>query len=115
MKEDDPFLRTLRCTGDRAPFYGLKGKELDFKDMRIRTTAKGGPGSPPSRTQSEHSGGKIRYVYCDACRTIVVDAWDARRKRRSWGITYLDPKTLGADVGPRPRVAVPRWPSHLMG
>ena len=38
--------------------------------------------------------GEIRYVYCDACRTIAVDAWDARRKRRSWGITYVDPKTL---------------------
>lgn len=40
--------------------------------------------------------GEIRYVYCDACRTIAVDAWDARRRRRSWAITYLDPKTLGA-------------------
>ncbi len=38
--------------------------------------------------------GEIRYVFCDACRTIAVDSWDARRKRRNWGITYLDPKTL---------------------
>ncbi|HYM40787.1 MAG TPA: hypothetical protein VEY12_11725 [Thermoplasmata archaeon] len=37
--------------------------------------------------------GEIRYVFCDACRTIAVDAWDARRKGRSWRITYLDPKT----------------------
>ncbi len=36
--------------------------------------------------------GEIHYTFCDACRTIALDAWDARRKRRSWGITYLDPK-----------------------
>ena len=45
--------------------------------------------------------GEIRYVYCDACRTIAVDAWDARRKRRSWGITYVDPKTLARDPASR--------------
>ncbi len=39
--------------------------------------------------------GTIRYVFCDACRTIAVDAWDARRRRRSWGIAYLDPETVG--------------------
>ena len=27
--------------------------------------------------------GTIRVVFCDACRTIAVDAWDARRRRRS--------------------------------
>ncbi len=37
--------------------------------------------------------GEIRYVFCNACRTIAVDAWDARQKRRSWGITYVDPMT----------------------
>ncbi len=37
--------------------------------------------------------GEITYVFCDACRTIAVDSWDGRRKRRSWAITYLDPKT----------------------
>jgi hypothetical protein len=40
--------------------------------------------------------GEIRYVFCDACRTIAVDAWDARRRRRSWSITYLDPKIHGS-------------------
>ncbi len=39
--------------------------------------------------------GEIRFVFCDACRTIALDSWDARRRRRSRGITYLDPKTLG--------------------
>ncbi len=38
--------------------------------------------------------GDIRFVFCDSCRTIAVDAWDARRKRRSWGVTYVDPKKL---------------------
>ncbi len=38
--------------------------------------------------------GGIRYAYCDGCRTIAVDAWDGRRRRRSWAITYQDPKTL---------------------
>ncbi len=37
--------------------------------------------------------GEITFVFCDACRTITLDSWDARRKRRNWGITYLDPKT----------------------
>ncbi len=37
--------------------------------------------------------GEIRVVFCDACRTIALDSWDARGKRRSWAITYLDPKT----------------------
>ncbi len=37
--------------------------------------------------------GTIRYVFCDACRTIAVDAWDSRRPRRGWAITYVDPKT----------------------
>ena len=32
-----------------------------------------------------------------SCRTIAVDAWDARQRRRNWGITYFDPKTLRAD------------------
>ncbi len=46
--------------------------------------------------------GEIRSVFCDACRRIAVDAWDARRKRRNWGITYVDPKTLGdAPANPR--------------
>ena len=27
--------------------------------------------------------GTIRVVFCDTCRTIAVDAWDARRRRRS--------------------------------
>ncbi len=36
--------------------------------------------------------GEIRFTYCEACRTIAVDSWDARRKRRSWGMTYVDPK-----------------------
>lgn len=34
--------------------------------------------------------GEIRFVFCDACRMIALDAWDSRRKRRSWGITYVD-------------------------
>ncbi len=38
--------------------------------------------------------GSIRYAFCDACRTIAVDAWDERRRRRSWAITYQDPRTL---------------------
>ena len=36
----------------------------------------------------------IRVIFGDAGRTIAVDAWDARRPRRSWGIPYLDRKTL---------------------
>ena len=40
--------------------------------------------------------GEIRYVYCDACQTNAVDAWDARRRRRNWGITYLDLEVLQA-------------------
>lgn len=45
--------------------------------------------------------GDIRFTFCDACRTIAVDAWDARRKRRSWAITYVDPKPRGV-ASPRP-------------
>lgn len=41
--------------------------------------------------------GEIRFVFCDACRTIALDSWDARGKRRCWGVTYLDPKTLGGN------------------
>ncbi len=37
--------------------------------------------------------GEIRSVFCDACRTIAVDARDALRKRQGWAITYLDPRT----------------------
>jgi len=36
----------------------------------------------------------VDVVICDAGRTIAVDAGDARRRRRSWGITYVDPKTV---------------------
>lgn len=38
--------------------------------------------------------GTIRVVFCAACRTIAVEAWDGHRKRRSWVVTYADPKTL---------------------
>ena len=37
--------------------------------------------------------GTIRYAFCDACRTIAVDAREGRRRRRSMGITYVDPRT----------------------
>ncbi len=47
--------------------------------------------------------GEIAYAFCDRCRTVVVDAWDARRRRRSWGITYLDPKTLEPEPRKRAR------------
>lgn len=43
--------------------------------------------------------GEIRVVVCDAGRTIAADARDGRRKQRSWGITYVDPKTLRRDPG----------------
>ena len=36
-----------------------------------------------------------------ASRTIAVDAWDGRRRRRNWGITYLDPG--GVQALPRVR------------
>ncbi len=39
--------------------------------------------------------GEVHFVFCDASRTIALDSWDARRKRRCWGVTYLDPKTPG--------------------
>ena len=40
----------------------------------------------------EDALGGIDDACCDSCRTIVVDAWDRRRK--SWRITYLDPAIL---------------------
>ncbi len=55
--------------------------------------------------QVEEDLGQIRYVFCDACRTIAVDAWDSHRKRRSWGITYLEPNTLRAN----PEIRRKRW------
>ncbi len=48
------------------------------------------------RGETEHSQG-YRVVSYDACRTIAVDAWDRRRRRRSWAITYLDPKAVDAE------------------
>lgn len=42
-------------------------------------------------TLADHLG-ENHFAFCDACRTIAVDSWDARRRRRSWAITYLDPK-----------------------
>ncbi len=38
--------------------------------------------------------GSICHVFCDACRTIAVDASGGVRRRRSWRITYLDPAIL---------------------
>ena len=68
----------------------------------------------------EDNLGEIRYVYCDACRTIAVDAWDARRRRRIWGITYVDPKTISASArqtslsaGPVPTRGRPPCPTIL--
>ncbi len=36
--------------------------------------------------------GEVRFVYCDACRSIAVEPWDRRRRRRNWAIAHLDPK-----------------------
>jgi hypothetical protein len=36
--------------------------------------------------------GRNRYVFCDACRAIDIEAWDGHR--RSWRITYLNPEKL---------------------
>ncbi len=47
--------------------------------------------------------GETRFVFCDACRTIALDAWDARRRRRTWGITYPDPRMVAP------------WPSPVKG
>ncbi len=37
--------------------------------------------------------GTIRYVFCGACRTIAVDAWDAAGRKLGQGVTYVDPVT----------------------
>ncbi len=36
---------------------------------------------------------EIRFVFCDACRTVSVKSWNARRRRTSWAVTYVKPKT----------------------
>ncbi len=38
--------------------------------------------------------GTVRFAFCYSSRTIAIDAGDARRERRSWAITYVDPKTV---------------------
>ncbi len=40
--------------------------------------------------------GEIRFAFCDGCQSVSVGSWDAGRRRRSWAILYMDPKTLEA-------------------